>query len=295
MLKKLPYTFLPMHVIAKGSKLFYNLAQKYVIAFPSINIVLKQTDFKVQARDYVALCMFASFSFFLFFGSLLSLFLLAIVGLKGLIAGLLISLIITFFVFLQQMYYPKMISGKRVKDIERNLLPATQNMLIQLNSGIPLFNILINISDGDYGELSKEFGKAVKEINAGNDQVEVLESLAEKNPSLLFRRVIWQIVNGMKAGSDMASVVREAIDTVSEQQLIQIQNYGSQLNPIAMFYMLAAVIVPSLSITFIIILSSFISVSEEGTKMIFWGLFGFVVFIQLMFMGVIRSKRPNLI
>jgi len=155
--------------------------------------------------------------------------------------------------------------------------------------------MLVSISESEYGELSEEFGKAVRQINAGGRQVEVLEELAEKNPSLLFRRVLWQIVNGMKAGSDMSGVLREVINSLSEQQMIQIQNYGSQLNPIAMFYMLAAVIVPSLSITFIIILSAFISISEFGTKTLFWGLYGTIFFIQIMFIGVIKSKRPNLL
>ena len=46
--------------------------------------------------------------------------------------------------------------------IEKNLMPALQNILIQLNSGVPAFNILVNISSGKYGDLSKEFGKAVR-------------------------------------------------------------------------------------------------------------------------------------
>jgi len=167
--------------------------------------------------------------------------------------------------------------------------------LVQLNSGVPLFDILVNISKGDYGGVSKEFSMAVKEINAGKPQIETLEEMAAINPSLFFRRAVWQLVNGMKSGADMSGIVNEIINLLSEEQILQIQKYGSQLNPLAMFYMLMVVIAPSLGMTFLIILSSFISLSEPATKLVFWVLYGIVIFFQIMFMGIIKSKRPNLL
>jgi len=205
------------------------------------------------------------------------------------------TLIVSFFVFLQQLTYPKIYSGKRVKNIERNLLGALQDIMIQLNSGVPLFDIMVNISRGGYGGVSDEFSKAVKDINAGKPQVETLEEMAAVNPSLFFRRAIWQLVNGMKSGANMSNVVSEIINLMSEEQILQIQRYGSQLNPLAMFYMLAVVIIPSLGTTFMIMMSSFISLSEFATKLMFWGLYGMVIFFQILFIGVIKSKRPNLL
>ena len=152
--------------------------------------------------------------------------------------------------------YPKLIANKRIKKLEVNLLPALQSMLIQLNSGVPLFDILVGISKGDYGEISKEFSTVVKEINTGKPQVDALEDIAVENPSLFFRRAIWQIVNGMKAGSDMSNVIKEIINSLSEEQVLQIQRYGGQLNPLAMFYMLVAVIMPTLGMTFLIVISA---------------------------------------
>ena len=99
----------------------------------------------------------------------------------------------------------------------------------------------------------------------------------------------------MNAGSNMAHVVRDSIKSLNEEQLLQIQNYGNQLNPLMVFYMLAAVIVPSLSITFLTIFSSMVSLPGNSTKILFMGLFVGVVFIQIMFLGMIKSKRPSLI
>ena len=66
----------------------------------------------------------------------------------------------------------------------------------------------------------------------------------------------------MKAGADISTVLKEVIDALSEEQIVQIQDYGSKLNPLAMFYMLLGVIMPALSITFVIIISSFSGLTE---------------------------------
>lgn len=292
---KLPYTFLPPQLIYKASRLFIPAGRKLLPMFPFLGLDLRQAGYKESSDRYTAMCVFASLIFFVFILFALGAILFGAKVENPFPVSALISIIFSFFVFIQQILYPKLLLRKRVRAIERNLMPALQNILIQLNSGVPVFNILVNISAGNYGDLSREFEKAVKEINAGMSQVEALEEIASNNPSMLFRRAIWQLANGMKAGADMGAVMGEIINALNEQQVIQIQNYGGQLSPLAMFYMLIAVIVPSLSVTFIIVIASFISLAPEMVKMIFWGLLAFVIFMQMMFLGVIKSKRPNLL
>lgn len=199
------------------------------------------------------------------------------------------------FILFSRLIYPKIYSNRKEREIEKNLISALGDMLVQLNAGIPLFNIMVNISASDYGELSLEFKKAIKRINAGLPQIEVLEELGEKNSSSFFKRTLWQISNGMRAGSDISIVIEDSIKSLNEEQLIQIQNYGNKLNPLIMFYMLIAVIIPSLSITFLTIISSMINLPGIFTNLLFIGLFVFVVIIQIMFLGVIKSVRPTLL
>lgn len=80
------------------------------------------------------------------------------------------------------------------------------------------------------------------------------------------------------------------VENLTNEQKVQIRKYGSQLNPMAMMYMMVAVIIPSLGITFIIIMSSFSGF--EVTKSIFWSILGFIAFFQFMFIGLIKSRRP---
>ena len=65
------------------------------------------------------------------------------------------------------------------------------------------------------------------------------------------------------------------------------------LNPLAMGYLLMAVILPALAVTFMIVLGSFPSIKVgENT---FIGLLFIVTVFQIMYLGIMKSKRPNLI
>jgi flagellar protein FlaJ len=292
---KIPFSVLPARNLQTLAHPLLGIGEAIRPFFPFLDLHLKQAEYDVDSREYLSMCVISTGTFFLMMGFLLSLSIGSFEKEGAFVRGFLIALVVCFFVFFQQVMYPKMLGNKKIRNIEINLLPASQNMLVQLNSGVPLFDILVNLSRGDYGEVSKEFERAVKEINAGKPQIDALEELAVRNPSLFFRRTIWQMVNGMKSGANMSKVVEEALNSLSEEQVLQIQRYGGQLNPLAMFYMMIAVIIPSLGMTFLIVITSFIPMAPIFAKLIFWSLYGFVFFCQIMFMGVIKSRRPNLL
>ncbi len=291
---KIPFSIVPIRVLSKASSGFYGLGNIIAKRMPKMKLYLEMAEMPVSAQNYLAMCLVSSAAFFMFIFILMVLSLFSVAD-NFLVISLFSSILITLFVFFQQTLYPKLVAGRKIRDIERNVLPALQDMLVQLNSGIPLFTVLVNISKEKYGLVSKEFEKAVNQISAGIPQVEVLDRIAKDNSSLYFRRAIWQLVNGMKTGADTAIVIREVIKSLSEEQLIQVQRYGGQLNPLAMFYMLITVIMPSLGMTFLIILFSFVGSSELVIKMIFWSLYLFVLFFQIIFLGIIKTKRPTLL
>jgi hypothetical protein len=94
----------------------------------------------------------------------------------------------------------------------------------------------------------------------------------------------------MKTGADVADSLNSVIDQIVRQQQIDVKEYGRKLNPMAMFYMMVAVIVPSLGTTMIIVLSTFVGFSLPlPFLLVFAVLIGLV---QFMFFAVIKSSRP---
>ncbi len=291
---RIPYSFLPPRILKLFSRPFLNFSFAVSKLFPSLKLHLIRAGFNLDDKEYISMCIVSILMFF-FISSFSLVLIFKSFGFSEYYSFVIFAaFLFSVFIFFQQIVYPKIIVNKKIRNIERNLFSVLQSILVQINSGVPLFNVLVNISKGDYGEVAEEFSIIVKEINTGKSQIEALSESAVRNPSIFYRRALWQIVNGMKAGATISNIVKETLDSLSQEQIIQIQSYGSQLNPLAMFYMLIAVIVPSLSITLIIVMSSFMSLSEATIKVIFWGFYTFIVFIQIMFLGIIKSRRPNL-
>lgn len=256
---------------------------------------LVEAGVKLTREEYLGIVLRSFVNAFLILLIISSLILVLFEVSNFWIYSFLISFLFAGFIGFSQLSYPRIFISRREKDIEKNLLFALDDILIQLNSGIPLFDILTNISMSDYGELSAEFRKAVKRINAGEPEAEILADISSKSHSVFFKRTLWQISNGLNAGSDMSAIIRDSIKTLNEEQVIQIQDYGNKLNPLIMMYMLTSVIVPALSVSFMTVISSMIGLSANLTMAMFGGLFVMVLFFQIMFLGMIKSKRPSLL
>lgn len=299
MITKIPFSLLPTKRLKKSSRYYLGIAGSIDRRLPSLSINLKQARAGIESKDYLAMCINALVIFFAF----ALVFFLILFGITKQAMGLdipfvlvsfLTAFILSFFVFIQQLNYPTLLKARRIKSLDGNLLHALRNIMVQVSAGVPLFNVFMIIANGNYGEISTEFSMAVKEISSGKAQADAIKDLTTNNPSIFFRRAMWQLANGMKSGSDVSNVLDEIVKTTSEEQLVQITTYGSQLNPIAMFYMLLTVIIPSLSVTFMIVLAALLSLSEDFAIIIFGILYCLVFFMQIMFLGMIKAKRPTL-
>jgi flagellar protein FlaJ len=289
---KIPFTFADMEILKRRSKWYTKFAGTKK---RKLDDYLKNSDKEITGKQYLSIC-YRSFLINLLISAVVFTSILGTFGAnKFYFYGIGTAILVSGFVFINQVNYPKIFASNKTRNIEKNLIPVLQDMMVQLSSGVPIFRIMMNISSSDYGEVSKEFSKMTKEINSGIPQIEAIEKYGKISTSEYFKRVLWQISNGMRAGSDMNIVIKEGIKRLSDEQAIQIQAYGSKLNPIVMFYMLLAVIIPSLGITFLIILSSMLNLEKIIVQLIFFLIFGVVVFIQIMFLGLIKSRRPSLL
>jgi len=290
---KIPFTFSELDRIKKRSKLFSSKIKHKRNS--KLTEYLEGADINLTREEYLGIIL-RSFTIYFIYIFLISTIIMLIFKLDLFyLYSLLISILFSGFISFSQLIYPYIYTSRKQNEIEKNLIPALEDILVQLNSGIPLFNIIVNISYGDYGVLSEEFKKAVKRINAGEPEADALSYLGKINSSNFFRRTLWQISNGINAGSDMSIVIRDNIKSLTEEQLIQIQNYGSKLNPIIVVYMLIAVIIPSLSVAFLTILSSMLNLDKNMAMLLFILLFVFDMFLQIMFLGLVKSRRPSLL
>jgi len=181
--------------------------------------------------------------------------------------------------------------SKREREIDRDVLFAGRFLLVKLNSGKPLINALFEASQS-YGVAGEYFKEIVEDIKVGTPLEEALERAYKTTPSKKFRKILFQINNALRIGVDVSSPLEAILEEISQEQLIEIQRYGKKLNSIIMFYLLAAIIMPSLGITLFSIVASMMSMKIDLP--VFLMILFFLMIIQFMFIGIIKSIRPNL-
>lgn len=292
-MNRIPFIPFPLQTARLIVKPFYGFGNRLSKIFPGLNIRLIQAGIEMTPREYLAVAFFglwfwATIVFVLF----LTLSLFIVLPGNFIYVLTLAPLSIGFLAFFYIIQYPMLIIGRKIRDLDRFLLFSLRHMQVQIKSGIPLFDALVSVSNGDYGLISDEFKRCVKKISTGMSETNALEELIFKNPSMYFRRVIWQITNAIRTGADLADTLAAIVENLADEQKVAIRRYGSQLNPLAMMYMMLAVILPSLGITFMVLLSTFSGFPI--TEMIFWFLLCILIVFQFAFIGLVKSRRPTI-
>lgn len=287
----IPFVPFPLNVALKESKVFERPGNALAKATPSLKLHLYQAKMKFHPKEYTSLVILTTIFYFVVLGPL--------VFIVGFFTGqidfflpLVVSTSFSLFVFFYLMKYPQLVAVRRMRKLERDLLNALQHILIEIKSGVPLFNSLIGVSE-EYGEISEEFKIIVTEINAGLSEIEAFQRASLRNPSLHFRRSLWQLTNAMKAGSDISSAVESIVKNMVAEQIVEIRKYGQELNPFTLMYMLFSVIMPTLGITFLIILSSFSGLNIP--EYLFALIIMFLGMFQYFYMGIIKTKRSTMV
>jgi len=265
-----------------------NVFERIAKSFPGLGLKLRQSGINLTPVEFVRKAFFGSFymtTFVVFF--LGALFLRLQILLRFLYF---VFPFIFFGLFLYFMKLPEIKIIQREKEIDKEIVFAGRFLVIELESGVPLYNALINVSKS-YRAIGKAINEIIENVDLGATMEEGIEESIELTPSENFRKLLWQIMNSLKTGADVSTSLNAVVEHVTREQIISVKEYGRKLNPLAMFYMMIAVIVPSLGIMMLIVLSSFLSF-EIGLVTLLLLAVG-IGFIQFMFISMIKSSRPS--
>lgn len=212
-------------------------------------------------------------------------------GSPKILLPLLIGLIVAYLFFKMSMKKVDVMIRKRAKLIDQEVLFAGRFLLIKLNSGKPLINALEEASSG-FGAATEYFQDIMRDIQLGTPLESALEKATEYCPSESLKKILFQITNALKIGVDVTNFLEAILDEIAEEELTEILRYGKKLSSLTMFYMLGAVIVPSLGMTLFVIIASLISIQLD--MMAFSIIIVLLFFVQFIFITLFRAARPNM-
>jgi len=285
----IPFSVLPSRMLLGAAKKYEALGIAAARTFPGLKTALLQAEIEIPVPEYATASLFSA-AINSGFILLLLLFFGYLAGAEALPAAPALAIVVGAGSFLTTIYYPQMIATRRTRKLEDNLVPAVRQLVIELKSGVPLFEAMTSVCD-DYGEVSEEFRKIVKHINAGEPDLEVLGDASRRIPSMQFQKVLWQISNALKVGSDVSTALEAILHDLTNEKINEIRRYAQELSPWTMIYMMAAIIVPSLGMTLGIVIFSFLNVAIP--KIIFAAAVLLLVLFQLFFLNFLGTRRPT--
>lgn len=204
-----------------------------------------------------------------------------------LILSFLLTALIMFNLFRNR---PKLVIKRRQQKIDRDLLFAGQYMLVKLQSGLPLFNSLIHASK-EYNETGFFFREIVQDVNTGTPIERALAAGRDNCPSENMKKILSEIVTSLKTGANVVDTLRNSIDEISANLMLEVKGYNKKLNSIMMFYMILGTVIPSIGIALLIIFLSFAGILLTPGFLI--AILFFLLILQFFFIAVVNNARPT--
>ncbi len=263
------------------------LFQRTAKTFPGLKVKLKQAGMEYKPEDFIKKTFLSAF----YMTTGLVVFLFLVLAKLNVLKGIVFLLIPIIFIvmFFYMIRLPDVRISRKEKEISKEIVFAGRFIIIELESGVPLYNAMINVSK-NYEAIGKYFKEITDKVDLGTSMEDALNEAVEFIPSNDFRKILWQIINSIRTGSDIAKSLYSVMEQITKDQITEVNKYGKKLNPLAMFYMIVAVILPSLGMTMLIILSSFIQFELSLTILL--ALAGFLGFVQFMFIAMVKFSRP---
>lgn len=178
---------------------------------------------------------------------------------------------------------------KREREINTEVLFIGHYLLVKLYSGRPLLNALIETSKSK-GIAAKSIKEIVDDIDTGSPIENALENALLYSPSEKFRKILFQINNALRLGINVTKPLESVIKEIANEQELEVKKYSKKLNTIVIFYMLVAIVIPSIGMTIFIVLSSFINFPITLRE--FFVVVFFIALLQIMFISMFKSIRP---
>jgi pilus assembly protein TadC len=257
--------------------------------FPNLKGDLVLAGMEPDPKRFIAKAVYLAFLLAAATGAILYALIISLPASPALMLLLLPALYVLSFLYWMKIPEVRMLQRRR--NIDSDIVFAGRQILIELRAGIPLFEAMLSATEG-YGEVSAEFSKVVEKSSVGVSLDVALREVAEHNPSKAFGRIASQLASSVRSGSDVAPAFESVLEQVAREQEIELKAYGQKLNPLAMFYMIVGVILPSLGVVLMIIVFSFVNV-RIGADVLLAAIL-LQSLMQYIFLTMVESARPRL-
>lgn len=294
MITRIPLMIFPLSQAPTIGQRFKAIGVRIVSFYPNVRYDLRNIGVEILPEHYGALSFLSAFIWgavlAIFFGIFLSLLPDIPPPIKFLLP-VFIGFLITFIATVFYLFYPKMMAKSIGTAIDKELIFAMRDMLIQISSGIPLFTVIENIGNSNYGYVSAEFKRVATNVKGGSPLLKEIELMAIRTQSEYLKKVSWQLVTAIRSGANLTATLKGIVKVLVDYQFSLSKSFNAELNFIILLFMLVSAVLPTIGTTVLVIFSVF-------------GMFGIspdvligIVVLSFLFQGAIAAyvyiKRPS--
>ena len=174
--------------------------------------------------------------------------------------------------------YPSMIASERARNLEKELPFALRQLATQVKAGVSFHKSMSSIVAANYGTLSEEFARVLRDIEQGFSTEQALTRLSKRTKSPGFRKALAQIMRALRAGGNLSDTISAIASDISFELRMKVRDYTERLNFISIVYIMVGVVAPVV----VAILSSVVQLPLLGGA----NMFPFA-YIVLIFMAII--------
>ncbi|MFQ5406203.1 MAG: type II secretion system F family protein [Candidatus Micrarchaeia archaeon] len=185
--------------------------------------------------------------------------------------------------------YPSMRAKERARLIDRELPFALRHLSSQVKAGVSFHRALKSVAKSNYGLLSFELRRVLRDLERGSGTNEALLALSQRTKSKGLRKALIQIIRALKTGGNLSQIISDIAADVAFESRMLVRDFVETLNIVNVFYIMISVVAPVI----ITILTSVtqlpmigVSLSPLLVILIFtidaFAMFGMVVMIRKM-------------
>ncbi len=269
------------------------LAQKVSERIPELGRELEDAGIEGGRVEYVskALAKASLIALLIFLASALSSVVHEVVSP---VVGLSLSIVLFAFSIICDISRPMHMMKKRARRIEETLIFSLHAINIEMESGIKFPQALKDVADGDYGEFSHEMKNVLNDAQK-RGLSKALERSAQRNPSKIYRRSIWQIINGLETGANVNANIKSIIEDLKRKQETEAARYGRSMEKQMTLYVMGGIVFPALAIVVLQTISTLGMSSKNVDESYYWTVLGLSLLVQFFFIHMIRFKKPTLL
>ena len=155
-----------------------------------------------------------------------------------------VALVMFFVTGILALTYPRTKAEEKAIKINRELPFALRHLSTQIKAGVSFHRALTSVAAADYGILSIELTKVIRDLEKGNSTEDALLNLARRNRSAGLKKAVIQIIRSLKTGGNLSEIIKDIANDVSFEYQMRVRDFVEKLNIINVVFTMVAVVGP---------------------------------------------------